>query len=278
MAHSLNKLEQNLVQILAHTKAHTKETLGTKTVTCEKHGAYESSGVRYLGTREVWSPCPDCVEDALSAERQAQAKEEADRRTRKIESMIEGAAIPARFIGRTFETFNASTSAQADALKVVKAYADDFKTHRTKGSGLILSGLPGTGKSHLAAATLQAIFPEHDGLYTTCMSFIRNIRCSWRRDSAVSERDVLETYRYVDLLVLDEIGVQYGTDGEQTILFDLLDGRYRDMMPTILITNQDKQGFKSYIGDRVFDRLVETSRWVPFDWPSYRPEARRATA
>jgi len=80
------------------------------------------------------------------------------------------------------------------------------------------------------------------------------------------------------LLVLDEIGVQYGTDGEQTILFDVLDRRYRDLKPSILLTNQDKAGFKQYIGERVFDRLTETSKWVAFDWQSYRATARREAA
>ena len=77
------------------------------------------------------------------------------------------------------------------------------------------------------------------------------------------------------MIVLEGASAGYG---EQTILFDVLDRRYRDMMPTILLTNQDKKGFKEFIGERTFDRLVETARWVPFDWPSYRPTARKEAA
>jgi DNA replication protein DnaC len=47
------------------------------------------------------------------------------------------------------------------------------------------------------------------------------------------------------------------------------------MMPTILLTNQAKLGFKEFIGERSYDRLTETSRWVSFDWASYRPQARK---
>ncbi|MBK6594316.1 MAG: ATP-binding protein [Burkholderiales bacterium] len=110
------------------------------------------------------------------------------------------------------------------------------------------------------------------------MSIIRNVRGTWRKDSEQSETEVLRMYGTADLLVIDEIGVQYGTDGEQTILFDVMDRRYREMMPTILLTNQAKAGFKQFIGDRSFDRLVETSRWVAFDWPSHRATARRESA
>jgi DNA replication protein DnaC len=50
------------------------------------------------------------------------------------------------------------------------------------------------------------------------------------------------------------------------------------MRPTILLTNQDKAGLKTFIGERAFDRLTETSRWIPFDWASYRLQARKEAA
>ena len=87
--------------------------------------------------------------------------------------------------------------------------------------------------------------------------------------------DVLAEFANVPLLVIDEIGMQYGTESEQNHLFDVLDRRYRDMMPTILLTNQNKDGFRQYVGDRIYDRMTECARWVPFAWDSYRPTARR---
>ena len=59
--------------------------------------------------------------------------------------------------------------------------------------------------------------------------------------------------------------MQYGTDGEQTILFDVQDRRYRERMPTILLTNQDKDGFKGFVGERSFDWLIESCQWIPCD-------------
>jgi DNA replication protein DnaC len=108
------------------------------------------------------------------------------------------------------------------------------------------------------------------------MDLIRSVRETWRRDCEKTETQVLNYLQYLDLLVIDEVGVQYGTDGEQTVIFDVLDRRYREMRPTVILTNQDKDGFKGFVGDRTFDRLAETARWVPFDWQSYRPTARRA--
>jgi DNA replication protein DnaC len=255
-----------------------KEPLGDRESVCVEHGPYSSSGVRYMGRREIWTPCPDCEEARLAANRQEAAQKQAERARLELECQIGEAAIPARFIGRTLDNFNANTPEQQAALRIAREFVQDFDANAKRGNSLIFSGLPGTGKSHLATAMLQALMPRHCGLYTTCMSVIRTVRGTWRKDAERSEQHVLNIYAEVPLLVLDEIGVQYGTDGEQTILFDVLDRRYRDMKPSIFLTNQDKKGFKEFIGERTFDRLTETSRWVPFDWASYRPQARREAA
>jgi DNA replication protein DnaC len=139
---------------------------------------------------------------------------------------------------------------------------------------LIFAGKPGTGKSHLAGAILQAVLTPNVR-YVTCMDLIRMVRETWRKDSERSETQVLRYLEGLDLLVVDEVGMQYGTEGEQTILFDVLDRRYREVRPMVLLTNQNRDGFKSFVGDRIYDRLVETSRWVPFDWDSYRGTARK---
>lgn len=274
MEHSLKKTDtKTLAQVLGGKPS--REVLGSKTMQCEAHGEYLSAGTRYLGKREIWTPCPDCEEARLTAELQAQAQAAAKAAQSRIEAAIGQAAIPQRFVGRSFDNFHADTPQKRAALQALQDFASDFEAKSKQGATLILSGLPGTGKSHLAIAVLQEIMPEHVGLYTTCMGAIRAVRGTWRKDSEQSEAQVLDTFGTVPLLVLDEIGVQYGTDGEQTILFDVLDRRYRDMKPNILLTNQDRAGFKQFIGERTYDRLTEISRWVSFDWSSYRPQARK---
>jgi DNA replication protein DnaC len=100
------------------------------------------------------------------------------------------------------------------------------------------------------------------------------VRNTWRKDSEKTETQVLQMLASIDLLVMDEIGVQYGTDAEQVTLFDIIDKRYRDMMPTILLTNLNAKLMREFLGDRSYDRLREGGLWVPFDWESHR--GRRA--
>jgi DNA replication protein DnaC len=257
-----------------------RESLGEKTETCAEHGEFVSTGMRYsMGRldRRIWTTCPACEEARLARERQQAAEAAAKAAQDRLEAMLEDARIPPRFIGRSFDSFHADTQQKQRALSVLRGYADNFEANLKTGASLILLGGPGTGKSHLAGAVLQQLMPRHCGLYTTCMGIIRAVRATWRKDSERSEGQVLSMLAEVPLLVIDEIGVQYGTDGEQTILFEVLDRRYRDMMPTILLANQSKEGLKQFLGDRTYDRLTETARIVLFDWESYRPQAR-ATA
>ncbi|WP_294636606.1 ATP-binding protein [uncultured Aquabacterium sp.] len=243
----------------------------TRQVECEQHGMFTSVNI----FRTVWSRCPTCEDLRHKAEQEAVERGRVLAERERLQQKLGRAAIPKRFIGRGFDNFTVHNEGQAKALEIAQAYAEGFDAHMKTGRGLVLSGKPGTGKSHLAAAILQSVLARHAVLYVTCMDVIRMVRETWRKDSPESERDVLQRLGRMSLLVIDEVGVQYGTEGEQTILFDVLDLRYREVLPTILMTNQDLTGMKQFLGERTWDRIRETCRWVPFEWESYRPQARK---
>ncbi len=256
-----------------------KIDLGTKTRTCDAHGDFESKGLKLPRmTREIWSACPECASDEQKAERRRSAEARALLERERLDGMIRASGIPERVKGCTFANFNATTDAQKFAMQAAMEYAENFGVHLKSGDSLIFAGRPGTGKGHLASAIMNRLMPDYLPVYTTCLDMIRSVRETWRKDSKHSETQVLNELENAALLIIDEIGVQYGTDGEQTVIFDVLDRRYRQMRPTVFITNQDKAGFKSFIGERAYDRLTQVAKWVPFDWQSYRPTARREAA
>lgn len=254
-----------------------------ESVECQVHGAFMQSTYT-LGGVERKSRCPSC-ERERDAERskEALAQADAERRVAKearaagrAAEVLSTSKLPKRFIGRTFDTYVAETNEQRGALTTCREFAEHFSEHLESGHGLLLTGQKGCGKTHLAGAIMQHIMPRYTSLYTTVPELVRAVRDTWRRDSKHSTSAVIDAMRALDLFVLDEVGMQTGTDGEQVILYDVLDGRYRDCKPTILLTNLDAVAMKAAIGDRLFDRLRETSRRVLFDWDSYRLKARSA--
>ena len=271
------------MEVLANTLAWSypaklSEELGAEDRVCDQHGTYTATGKRILITvppRDIWTGCPACQAAAKQAEQdQAEAKRTQDQLAR-VQALLQQTAIPGRFIGRTIDNYVAETEGQIKALAICRRYAEQFDQGLRTGASLILSGLPGTGKSHLAGGILQALLPRHVGVYVTMMDLIRMLRDTWRKDSEESETSVLQQLAQVPLLVVDEIGVQYGTDAERTLFFDVMDRRYRNCMPVILLTNQGMQDFRATVGDRVYDRLTEVARWVAFDWPSHRAQMRK---
>lgn len=242
-----------------------------KRAECPEHGPYESKGIKipFVG-RTVWTQCPQCTaEREAKEEAERRAKEERERQQR-LEAVLDCAGIPARFRGRTLDTWVAETPEQQRALAVARRFVENWDEHQRQGTSLVFSGRPGTGKSHLAIAIAQALLGRTTVLYAGTLDIIRMIRATWGRDSAKSEAEVLDSLAKVGLLIMDEVGVQYGTEGEKVLLFDVINRRYQDVRPTIYLTNLDAAGLREYLGDRAFDRLREAGIWVPFPWNSYR--------
>ena len=103
------------------------------------------------------------------------------------------------------------------------------------------------------------------------MNLIRMYRATWKKDCDYSESDVINELTTVDLLVLDEVGVQYGSDSEKMFVFDVIDGRYRNMLPTIIASNLNMDGIKECVGERCVDRMREDGgKVVAFDFESQR--------
>jgi len=250
-------------------------TYETRESECETHGAYEERGSRHSWSRYMhWSGCAQCNEiKAAERERQKQEHEEQERQY-QLEQRLKTSGIPKRFRDRTFDNYIADTEPKQKALQVAKDFAAQWDEHREKGTTVIFSGKPGTGKSHLALAAGMELFSRASVFYLNALDLVRMVRDTWRRDSERSESNVLHDLSTVGLLILDEIGVQYGTDGEQVILFDVLNRRYRDLRPTILLTNLGTKGMKEFIGERSYDRLREGGIWVTFDWESHRGEKK----
>lgn len=236
---------------------------------CETHGEFAQRGIPVFG-KTIWGKCPTCTAEQNAQEEAKKRSDEIAKAQALAEARLLNAGVPMRFRDRTIEGFIAETPEQEKAKEIALEFTANFKEHRKRGTPVVFSGNPGTGKSHLAIAILTHVMRSGTGMYVNALDLVRIVRDTWRRDSVRSENQVLDTLGKLDLLVIDEVGVQYGTEGEQVVLFDVLNRRYRDCMPTIMLTNLKAAEFESYIGARTFDRLKEGGIWLRFGWESHR--------
>lgn len=243
----------------------------TEAGSCEKHGPYNS--VRVNGELR----CPRCMieQDTLRAQEEAKAT----RRRGEIQGLVHRSGIPLRFQSKTFDNFEAADDKQSRVLRICKAYADKFNERYAAGGGLVMCGQPGTGKTHLACAIANQIMGAgRTAVFMTALHAVRRVKETYGQGSNETEREAIGKFFEPDLLILDEIGVQIGSVTEHNILFEIINGRYERVLPTILLSNLTEAEMESALGARVIDRMREGGGLVmAFDWQSKRKDIKTAS-
>jgi DNA replication protein DnaC len=146
-----------------------------------------------------------------------------------------------------------------------------------------LLGTRGTGKTRMAAEiTRSGYFPTDHGewngngvVHGKTSKYIRTLDVFLNlRDAAnsktSSEKQVLADLEKPGLLVMDEFHERGGSEWENRIVANLIDKRYSQGRPSILIANYTVQEMAAAIGPSVADRMRENGKAFICDWPSYR--------
>ncbi len=133
--------------------------------------------------------------------------------------------------------------------------------------GFYLWGPPGSGKTLLAAITLQELMLKYaqPGKYIDLSrTFFQRMRSTFDRtdDSYGSAGQIVDRLISVPFLVIDDFGTQRNTEWESEMLYNLIDSRYSEEKVTIITSNIS---LKQYLASDRGDNSAPIPVWTQKD-------------
>lgn len=194
------------------------------------------------------------------------------RRERAIERRIKAARFPA---AKTLDTFDFDFQTGVDRDQILNLASLAWLERR---QSILLGGMSGTGKSHIAIALAHlACVHGYSARYTTSANLLSHLHL------ALTTSDLQRATRpfvRCDLLVIDEVGLdqperQITKASDAQLLYKVVAARYSAARSSIITTNISWDQWGDYLGDDVataaiLDRLVHRSHAITIDGPSWR--------
>lgn len=182
------------------------------------------------------------------------------------------ARFPERYKDATFEgyRFYGTDAQKAAQRRLVECLR--------RGLPVVMYGNNGTGKTHLAYASMRnQILQGKEAVYASLTDIIDEIKQGFSNN--VPTARIVDKYIGYDYMVIDEMDKAYGTPTEFLNIFKIVNGRYMTKRPTVLISNASKDDVMEIVGKSSFERIGEDGIAVHMDWPSFRIRsvAREAT-
>ena len=158
-----------------------------------------------------------------------------------------------------FDSFSDENKAEMEKnYSFCRNYADAFSLDS---QSLLLYGATGLGKTHLSLAIAKVALEKAYGVvYGSAQSFVTKIEKERFSDEAQTNSLLLDC----DLLIIDDLGVEFSSNYTQSVLYDIINTRILKEKPTIINTNLDGAELEKRYGERVISRFFGSYKRLRF--------------
>jgi DNA replication protein DnaC len=251
--------------------------------------------------------CPLCEGTGWKTIR-AKAGEERERRVTRCDcqlrarsqSLLVAARIPRRYEHCELASYTSDFPGAHPSLALAHLTATRFahEYDPRDGTGLLIIGKIGTGKTHLAVGITKELILNKgvSCLFYDYRELLKEIQNSYNSTVQTTELDVLRPIFETEVLILDELGAVKPTEWVWDTVSLILNTRYNDNRTTIITTNFEDQPAAGVngtgsavraatraetlgdrIGERMRSRLHEMCRVIKMEGEDFRQKFRSAS-
>ena len=223
--------------------------------------AYFPEGKRLFGRDRHPSEC-----DCQRAEREKREAGEASRRhLEEVERLKRRGFTDAAMQGWTF----GNDSGKCPQMGKARFYAEHWEQMKAENIGLLLWGRVGTGKSYFAGCIANALMEmEVPVCMTNFASILNDLAARFE-----GRNEYISRLCSFPLLILDDFGMERGTEYSLEQVYNVIDSRYRSGRPLIVTTNltlEELQHPEDTAYARIYDRLLAMCCPVCFTGENFR--------
>lgn len=169
----------------------------------------------------------------------------------------------------------ANDNGKCPQMEYARFYVEHFEEMREQNIGYLLWGGVGTGKSFFAGCIANALMEKEIPVRMTNFALILNDLTG----SFEGRNDYISRLCSFPLLILDDFGMERGTEYGLEQVYHVIDSRYRSGRPLIVTTNlalEDLRHPQDTAHARIYDRLLELCAPILFTGGSFRKETAQA--
>lgn len=149
------------------------------------------------------------------------------------------------------------------ALRAAKQFTGEA-SENPHCDGLLFTGPVGSGKSFLAGCIANALLDMgKEVMMVVVPDLLDEIRATYdqdRYDRHATELDITDAARKVRILILDDLGAHNYTEWTRNKIYNIINYRLNNRLPTVITTNLSLENLEEYLGERTTSRLIQMCR------------------
>ena len=170
-------------------------------------------------------------------------KEEKQKKRKQFEQMIRQFYIQNYSSNRIqdyqFENF-IITEINKKEVEIAKDFTEKCINKNQK-NGLIITGKSVVGKTHLATAILNKLTEKDMLVLMGRLILLLDVIKDTFKDFSSKEKDIIELYSKVDMLIIDDLGTERTSSWALEKLYTIIENRNENKLPIIVTTRFNKE-------------------------------------